>query len=49
MTRVAPVFYIETALSMIIDIAVFHINFSTMQLTGLLIVIGEFLTMIVLA
>ena len=48
-TRVAPVFYVETALSMVLDIVLFHIHFSGLQLTGLILVLGMFLVIIVFA
>ena len=48
-TRVAPVFYVETALSMVLDIVLFKINFSALQLTGLILVLGMFVIIIVYA
>ena len=48
-TRVAPVFYLETALSMILDILLFHIQYSVLQFSGLILVLGMFAVIIVLA
>ena len=48
-TRVSPIFYLETAFSMLLDIVLFKINFSPLQLTGLILVVGMFLIIITLA
>ena len=48
-TRVAPIFYIETVLSMLLDIFLFQIKYSAMQFCGLVLVLGVFFSMIIYA
>ena len=45
-TRVAPIEYLETPYSLIIDAIVFNVSFSNMSLTGLGLVITMFLIII---
>ena len=45
-TRVAPIFYVETAISLLFDILIFKVDFSTMQLVGLIVVLLMFLIII---
>ena len=49
MTRVSPLFYIETALGLMFDILIFNIKFSVMQIAGLAIIITSFLVIMVAA
>ena len=48
-TRVSPIFYIETAGALIIDIFVFHEKFNTLSTIGLVLVLGMFAVIIVSA
>ena len=48
-TRVAPIFYLETALSMLLDIFLWKIKFSILQFSGLILVLGLFFTILVFA
>ena len=48
-SRVAPIFYIETAISLVFDILIFKVDFTTMQLCGLIVVLLMFLVIIVTA
>lgn len=48
-SRVSPIMYLETAIALFIDIVIFHVKFSVMQVIGLVIVIGVFLVIIVAA
>ena len=45
-SRVSPIFYLESAFSLFIDIIVFHVEFSALQVVGLVLVIGVFLVII---
>ena len=48
-TRVSPIFYMESGLALIVDIAVFKVYFTTTQIIGLAIIIICFLTIILKA
>ena len=48
-TRVAPIFYFETAGALIIDIFVFKEKFSALSIVGLVLVLGMFGVIIVSA
>ena len=48
-TRVAPIFYVETAISLLFDILIFKVDFGMMQLVGLIVVLAMFLVIIVMA
>ena len=48
-TRVSPIFYMESGLSLIVDIAVFKVYFSATQIIGLAIIIICFATIVIQA
>lgn len=48
-TRVSPIFYVETAMALLFDIFLFKVDFTTMQVVGLAIVLVMFLSIIIMA
>jgi len=48
-SRVSTIMYLESAISLLFDLLVFNVHFTTMQIVGLSIIIGSFLVMIVSA
>ena len=48
-SRVAPIFYLESVFALLIDIIFFDVSFSAIQIVGLVVVIGVFFTIIVKA
>ena len=48
-SRVSPVFYVESAIALVLDITVFNVIFTTVQVVGLVLVIGVFFVIIVSA
>lgn len=45
-TRVSPLFYLESALALVLDILVFHVEFAMLQVIGLSIIILSFCVII---
>ena len=48
-TRVSPLFYMESALALVIDITIFKVEFAGMQIGGLIIIICSFAVIILQA
>ena len=48
-TRVSPIFYVETALQMLCDIFIFKVEFSAVSLIGLIVVLAMFLVILIMA
>jgi len=41
-SRVSPIFYLESAIALAVDIAIFKVKFSVLQIIGLALVISVF-------
>ena len=48
-SRVAPIFYMESALALVFDIAIFKVQFTPLQIVGLAIIITSFAVIILTA
>ena len=48
-SRVAPIFYVESVIALLIDIIFFDESFTVLQIVGLVLVIGVFVTIFVQA
>ena len=48
-TRVSPIMYLEIVFALIFDIALFHVHFTKLQVSGIAIVIAGFLVQIIQA
>ena len=48
-SRVSPIYYLESAFALVLDIFVFDVRFTTLQIVGLVLVIGVFFFIIVSA
>ena len=48
-SRVAPIFYLESAIALFVDVVIFNVTFTLTQVVGIVLVLSVFIMIIVTA